>query len=568
MKAVGVHKKLLSLFLATVTVLTVMGMFLYLSLQDREAYRWVTHTYEVQTRLETTLLDVETGQDAHEDYRLNDNTEARGVFVSSFQKAYVDLDALARLVSDNSSQTVRMQALRHDIRVYVTALQASAKETARTAGSPALVQEFSLLEKVHRSADSMKQAEQELLEQRTRDNRASQRRVNVALVCFLIVVSLLLAFLFLAVKQDLMQQRATERLRHAADQRVVNILEHISDSFFALSRDWVVTYMNGQAEQLLEKPRAELVGQNLWDVYPDAADMDFGRAYRRALQEQIPIRFENYDEARSRWYELRVYPNEDGLGIFITNINERKKADDERDALARQELIHSAAQRRNKELQDLARRLVEKQEAERGQLAYELHEEVGQVLAGLKLSLSGIMKQQETARENQIRMAQDLVTDLMRHVRALALDLRPGVLDDLGLMPALEWYCRHYTEQTEVTVDFAAAGLDSRLDGTVETTAYRIVQEALANVAHHSEVKAVEVRLALQDERLTIRITDRGVGLSLQNAGCFCDHASLTGMQERAILIGGTFDITTGPGQGTTVAASLPIHPIYTSMET
>lgn len=567
MKSVGVHKKLLGLVLATVTVLTIMGVFIHLSLQDREAYRWVTHTYEVQTRLAATMLDVAVGVDAQEDYRHNHHVSALNTYASAFQKSDIDLNALTGLVVDNPQQSARLNTLRHDIASYRAELDRSNAHAGLPTGRSGFDLEFDLLEKVHRSADRMKQAEQELLVQRSSANRWSQRRVNIALVCFLVVVSMLLASLFFAVKQDLLQQQATERLRHAADRKVVDILENISDAFFALNLEWVVTYMNGQAEKTLEKTRAELVGKNLWAVYPEAVDQEFGRAYRRALQEQAPVRFESYDPFRACWYELRAYPNGDGLGVFVTNINERKIAEQEQERLARQTLLHSAAQRRNQELQDLARRLVEMQEAERGHLAHELHEEIGQVLAGLKLSLAGIMKQQGTERENQIRVSQDLVTELMHQVRTLALDLRPGVLDDLGLIPALEWYCKQYAERTEVAVDLVNSGLDHRLDGAVETTAYRIVQEALANVAQHSDVKSVDVRLTLQEEHLLLHIADRGVGLSLKNVACFCDHSILTGMQERANLIGGAFELLVGEGQETTIVVRLPLHPIYTSLE-
>jgi PAS domain S-box-containing protein len=567
MKSFGVHKKWIGLFLATVTVLTIMSVFIHLSLQDREAYRWVMHTYQVQTQLQATMLDVEVGQDAHEDYRLNHNQDARQTFTSVFQKAAADQDRLSALVVDNPQQVVRLQTLRRAITEFGAALDASAKDSAPTVHPVPLLQEFALLEQVHRSADQMKQAEQDILEQRTRANLWSQRRANIALVCFLLIVSFLLVTLFLAVKQDLLLQREAERLRHVGDRKVGELIENISDAFFALNRDWVVTYMNEPAEQIFQKTRAELVGKNLWDVYPEAIDQEFGRAYHRALHEQVTVRFEAYDAVRSSWFELRVYPNEDGLGIFVTNVDERKTAEDKRGRLERQTMLHSAAQRRNQELQDLARRLVEMQEAERRRLAHELHEEIGQILAGLKLSLAGIMKQRDEARESQIRVSQDLVTDLMHQVRALALDLRPGVLDDLGLRPALEWYCKQYAERTEVAVDLVVTGLDSRLDGTVETTAYRIVQEALANVAHHPEVKSVQVGLTLEAERLMLQIVDRGVGLSLDNANCFCDHSGLTGMQERATLIGGTFEVVMGLGQGTTIVVVLPLQPVYTSLE-
>lgn len=455
MRAVGVQKKLLGLFLATITVLTIMGVFIHLSIQDRETYRWVTRTYDVQARLATTLFDVETALDAHEDFSINHRPEALATFHESFRKAVGDLAMLERLLTDNSLQRIRFRILQSDILEYKDALEASSGVADPVARAQASVREFNLLERVHRSAERMIQEEQDTLERRTQDNRASQRRVNIALAVFLVVVSLLLVYLFVAVKQDLMQQRAMEA---------------------------------------------------------------------------------------------------------------------EREQAARQELLHREAQRRNQELQALARRLVEMQEAERGHLAYELHEEIGQVLAGLKLSLAGILKQPESMRDEQVRSAQELVTDLMRHVRALSLDLRPGVLDDLGLRPALDWYCRHYAEQAEVSVDFATSGLENRLDGTVETTAYRIVQEALSSLTHQSGVKAVEVRLSREEDYLQVRITDRCGGSAGRDPLCCSDSASLTSMQERATLIGGTFEVTSsdvasGSDQETVITVRLPLSPIYTSLE-
>jgi len=567
MKAFGAHKKLFGLFLVTVTVLTIMGVFIHLAIQDREADHWVTHTYEVQSRLQATLLDVEAAQDAQETYRISHSRDALIALKVALLKTTEDLDALQRLPTDGPDQYAQRESVRRNVMAYRMALEAPMKETMLPSGIPAVIQGFRLLDKVHRSADSMKQAEQDVLEQRIHANRVAQLRVNVALACFLVMVSLLLVALFNAVRMDLVQQQAAERLRHANDQRIANILENMSDGFYAINADWVITDMNAQAERLLDRNRSEILGMQLGAVYPEAVGTEFETQYRYALQEKVPVRFEAYYPPHSAWYAVASYPNEDGLAIFFTNVNERRRADEERERLERQEMLHIAAQRRNQELQDLARRLVEMQEAERRHLAFELHEEIGQVLAGLKLSLATVMKLPDDARDNQIRSAQNLVTELMRQVRALSLDLRPGVLDDLGLLPALQWYCKHYTQQTEVAVDFAATGLEVRLDGTVETTAYRIVQEALANVAYRAQMKAVKVRLELQESHLIVRITDHSDRLALENADCFCDHSSLTGMQQRASLIGGAFEVTTSPDHGTTICARLPIHPIYTSLE-
>ncbi|MCW3052331.1 MAG: domain S-box protein, partial [Chthonomonadales bacterium] len=429
MKAVGVYKKLFGLFLVTVTVLTIMGVFVHLSLQDRESDRWVTRTYEVQSRLQATLLDVEAAQDAHETFHINHSAEALSTLNTSLQKASVDLNILEQLPVDTPDQYARLESLRRSIKAYRSAVEAPGKETMLPSGQPALIQEFILLDKVHRAADSMKQAEQDLLEERIHANRVSQLRVNIALATFLMMVSMLLVALFNAVRQDILQERTAERLRHANDQRIANILENMSDGFYAINEDWVITDMNAQAERLLDRNRSDILGMKVDAVYPDAVGTEFETQYRHAFQEKVPVRFEAFYPPHSAWYAVAIYPYQEGLAIFFTNVNERRKADEERERLARQEMLHLAAQRRNQELQDLARRLVEMQEAERRHLAFELHEEVGQVLAGLKLSLATVMKLPDDVRDNQIRIAQNLVTELMRQVRALSLDLRPGVLD-------------------------------------------------------------------------------------------------------------------------------------------
>lgn len=566
MTEIGVHKKLLGLFLATITVLTIMAIFIHLSIKDRETYHWVTQTYEVQNRIAVTLFDVETAQDAYEDYALNHSPDALNAFHTAFQKASVDLNLLQKQLAGNTLQLLRLRALRGQIRDFQEALEARL-DGVKPPGETSPGQEFVLLENVHRAADGMLQHERDALEERTNDNRLSQRRVNIALICFLTVVSLLLVSLFAAVRQEVAQQLKAERQRHENAQKMANILENTSDAFLELNRDGIITAMNGHGERLLHGMGGNLIGQSLRDIDPGFVGPEFDAQCRQSHEEQVPVRFETFDASHGAWYEVHVYPNDGGLGLLLTDINERKTAEEQRERAARQAILHEAAKRRNQELQDLARRLVEMQEAERGHLAYELHEEIGQVLAGLKLSLAGILKQPEGAREDQVRAAQDLVTALMRQVRALSLDLRPGVLDDLGLQPALHWYCEHYAEQSGVEVDFTTQGLGARLDGTVETTAYRIVQEALACVAQRAEGKRVEVRLQQVQDRLNVHVVCRCLACPTGHNVCICDPASVTSMQERATLIGGSFDILSGPDQGTIITAGLPIHPIYTSLE-
>jgi PAS domain S-box-containing protein len=209
-------------------------------------------------------------------------------------------------------------------------------------------------------------------------------------------------------------------------------------------------------------------------------------------------------------------------------------------------------------LEQLSRRLVQVQEEERRYLALELHDEIGQVLTALRLSLDvEDPALPEPARE-RLDKAKRIVEVLTAKVRNLSLDLRPTLLDDLGLLPALLWYLRRYTEQTGVRVDFRHAGLSGRrFPYETETAAYRIVQEALTNVARHAGVPDVGVQAWVHEGGLHLQVEDAGRGFALR--GEPAASSGLSGMRERARLAGGELTITTEPGEGVQVQAVLPI---------
>jgi PAS domain S-box-containing protein len=209
-------------------------------------------------------------------------------------------------------------------------------------------------------------------------------------------------------------------------------------------------------------------------------------------------------------------------------------------------------------LRSLSLRLVEVQEAERRAIARELHDEVGQLLTGLKLMLAA-------AGESAGSEARSLVNDLVRRVRDLSMDLRPPMLDDLGLLPALLWQLERFTAQTRVKVGFRHAGLDRRFPPEVETAAYRIVQEALTNVARHASVAEAWVRIRADPKALAVRIEDGGAGFVVQTA-LAGPSSGLAGMRERARLLGGRLTVESAPGAGTRLLAELPLsQPAHSS---
>lgn len=212
-----------------------------------------------------------------------------------------------------------------------------------------------------------------------------------------------------------------------------------------------------------------------------------------------------------------------------------------------------------KQMEALSRRLIETQEAERRSIARDLHDQVGQDLTALKLVIQMSLRGSGAARERDLEEARTLADELIARVRDLSLDLRPAMLDDLGLLPALEWYLGRYIARTCVRVKLKHAGRGGRLPPSVETAAFRVVQEALTNVARHAHVSQAVVRLLRSRNRLVAQIEDRGVGFDPTMALASGASCGLSGMHERAALLGGRMTVKSQRGAGTVVTFEVPI---------
>ena len=206
----------------------------------------------------------------------------------------------------------------------------------------------------------------------------------------------------------------------------------------------------------------------------------------------------------------------------------------------------------------IARILVEIQENERRAIARELHDRLGQSLAVLKLLLGDAVNSPPDKMKYTLGEAQSLINEMMSLTRDLSLELRPKMLDDLGLLPALLYLFESYALRTHVNVRFEHHGLNKKLPPDISLAAYRIVKEALENVARHAGIEDVKV-LAWADRRiLCVKVEDRGAGFK---SGEFPDvyPGGIKGMQGRAMVVGGKFTLTSAPGEGTVVLAELPL---------
>ena len=206
---------------------------------------------------------------------------------------------------------------------------------------------------------------------------------------------------------------------------------------------------------------------------------------------------------------------------------------------------------------DALRRVVEAQEAERKRLARELHDETGQALTSILLGLKGL---EETLATDDSRSAvgdlRQLVVSTLQDVRRLAVELRPSALDDLGLVAAIDRLARSFGE-SGIQVEVEAHIGEQRLPEAVETTLYRIVQEALTNVAKHANAERMSITLTRRDATVVAIVEDDGTGFDPEASAR--EGLGLLGMRERLALVGGKLRIEAAPGTGTTIAAEVPI---------
>ena len=222
--------------------------------------------------------------------------------------------------------------------------------------------------------------------------------------------------------------------------------------------------------------------------------------------------------------------------------------------------LFEQVQQSNARMKSLSLQLVEVQEAERRYVARELHDEIGQELTGLKIALEMSALKKGGENPHGLMEAQSVVNKLTEIVHELSLKLRPAMLDDLGLLPTLLWHFERFTNQTNIHVSFLQKDIDdSRFPLEVETAVYRIVQEALTNVARHARVDEVIVRLWSDEKALGVQIEDQGVGFDAEAAVNACRTNGLGGMRERALLLGGKFTVESQPGIGTRLTVELPI---------
>ncbi len=234
--------------------------------------------------------------------------------------------------------------------------------------------------------------------------------------------------------------------------------------------------------------------------------------------------------------------------------------------------LYRQLQERDRWREELLRKVISAQEDERKRLARELHDETSQTLSALAMKIeTALAASPPGPPRDRLVEARALTVRTIDELHRLIFDLRPSVLDDLGLLSAIRWYAERHLEPLGIIVQFEASGFERRLIPELETALFRVAQEAITNIAKHADAETVLIQCLERDDRVTIEIEDDGKGFapaSLPPPAARERGLGLMGMRERVELFGGTIELDSAPGQGTRVSVGVPLREVVNGQDT
>lgn len=356
--------------------------------------------------------------------------------------------------------------------------------------------------------------------------------------------------------EDITERKQSEEALKKSEENFRNLSENTADAILIGAPDGRHLYANRQASKLFGYSPEEMIRTSQVDL----ADPKSFPFLKKRLQDRIAGR------PVPKTYETNLF-RKDGTNFLAEITGSRTVWQDQtcdlvlvRDITERKQ-AQEAIRVQNQRIQEVSRQLVDVQELEKHRLASELHDDLGQSLTSLKLMLElASSMQTSNKRQKVMKNSLELVSELMGKVRNLSLDLRPAMLDDFGLFAALRWLFERLQTQTGIAIQCNNT-LDShqRFHPSIETAAFRIAQEALTNIARYAGVKEAQVNLEV-GETLSIEVVDKGAGFNYAHPPQeTISSGGISGMQERARLLGGMVKIISEIGIGTRVVATLPL---------
>ena len=392
---------------------------------------------------------------------------------------------------------------------------------------------------------------------------------SVLLAAGLVAAVLLAGIAFLAARQrsgaaGVRREASTQSTLNEA--RMMGIIRSSMEAIITIDESQRIVIFNPMAEQLFGCAAMDAIGSPLARFIParfraaharhvdqfgvtGVSDRQMGQQRvlfgLRANGEEFPI-------------EASISQIRDGTGklytVMLRDVTERVKAE-------------NAQKRAREELRELSANLQNVREEEKTRIARELHDDLGQQLTALKMDLSSVELALRSAPAftpelaEQLHGMRRLIDATVASVRRIAADLRPVMLDDLGLIPAIEWLANDFTNRYGIDVERRIETGEARFNRMGATTLFRIVQEALTNVAKHADASLVMLALRIEDANCVLRIADNGHGADAHDRRAEKSFG-LLGIRERAHMLGGTVEINTADGAGFAITVSFPLQAV------
>jgi PAS domain S-box-containing protein len=366
--------------------------------------------------------------------------------------------------------------------------------------------------------------------------------------------------------QDISARKEAERSLRESEARKGAILDSAFDAVITIDDRGRIVEFNPAAEKMFCRARADVIGRELEEIIiPPSSQEKHHREFHGYLAAGQASMLGKRMETKGLRADGKEFPveltvtrvNLEGPPMFtgfVRDITERKRAE--------KQLRDSREQ-----LRALAAYLQSVREEERTRIAREVHDELGQALTGLKMDLAWLEKKMaEISDTDDLRRFEGKVKGLpgvadaiIGKIRKIATELRPPVLDDLGLEAAVEWQIQEFEKRTGIKCRFRCALKQVDLDSDRATAVFRIFQETLTNVVRHAEATEVNIQLREEDDRLILEVQDNGRGMTGREMSG-ARSLGLLGMRERATMLDGEVNIIGRQGKGTTVGVCIPIH--------
>jgi len=383
------------------------------------------------------------------------------------------------------------------------------------------------------------------------------RIVRPIAVGLVLTLSFLWATTFLMVR-NLLRKNALESAIRESDEQLRHMVQSVRDAIVTVNSARRIVLFNEAAERMFGLEAAQAIGQEIEDVFAHCLDP----LQRKSLTQQIETGWQTpsgdsyllilnlRDEERQLPVELSLSAipvhGQMLLTAVFRDLTERRSSE--------RELLET-----NQQLQALSAALQTVREEQRAKFSRELHDELGQMLTGMRMEVSWLGQHLPNDQKNlmtKIGSIKNQIDQTISSVRRISSELRPLVLDDLGFSAAANWYVDQFSERTGLPVVLDLPAEDPTRGDVVATALFRVLQESLTNIARHAKAKTVEVRLVFAHNDWVLSIKDDGAGFVF-DPGNGVD-IGLIGMRERAQILGGRFTVTTAPGQGTMIEVHIP----------